>query len=206
MTDLPDSAPPDRETIALYDARAADYADTVSDPAPPPRLLAFIAALPRGARVLDLGCGPGTAVAAMAAAGLEVDALDASAGMVEVARTRHGIAARPGTFSDLAPPYHGVWANFSLLHAPRSEMAGHLARLHAALHPGGLFHLGLKTGTGAARDSLGRLYTYYTEPEIDAALARAGFEILARETGADPGFDGVVAPWAIRLARRPTAP
>jgi SAM-dependent methyltransferase len=194
---------PDDETIALYDARAAEYADTVSEPEPPARLLAFIDALPAGARVLDLGCGPGNAAAAMAAAGLEVDAVDASAGMVAVARARHGITARQGGFADLAPPYHGVWANFSLLHAPRVEMPGHLARLHAALLPGGLLHLGLKTGTGARRDALGRLYTYYAEAEIDALLAAAGFDILSRETGEDTGFDGVPAAWAIRLSRKP---
>ncbi len=196
---------PDAETVALYDARAAEYADTVSEPEPPARLLAFIDALPAGARVLDLGCGPGNAAAAMAAAGLEVDAVDASAGMVAVARARHGIAARVGTFADLRPPYRGVWANFSLLHAPREEMPGHLARLFAALEPGGLFHVGLKTGTGARRDGIGRLYTYYTEDEIAGLLRAAGFVPRTRETGTDTGFDGVPAAWVIVLAEKPGA-
>ena len=199
------STPPDDETIALYDARAAEYADTVSEPEPPARLLAFIESLPARGRVLDLGCGPGNAAATMAAAGLEIDAVDASAGMVAVARARHGIAARQGSFADLDPPYHGVWANFSLLHAPRAEMPGHLARLHAALAPGGLLHIGLKTGTGARRDTLGRLYIYYTEAEIDALLAGAGFDIISRETGEDTGFDGMPAAWAIHLAQKPGA-
>ena len=192
----------DRETIALYDARAADYADLVAEPSP--RLAAFIAALPPGGRALDLGCGPGAAAATMAAAGLEVDALDASAGMVALARERYSVAARQGTFADVdtGRAHDGVWANFSLLHAPRAEMPDHLARLHAALAPGGLLHIGLKTGTGARRDGIGRLYTYYTDEEITGLLEAAGFAVIDRETGRETGFDGVEADWIILWARR----
>ena len=192
----------DRETIALYDARAADYADLVAEPSP--RLAAFIAALPPGGRALDLGCGPGAAAATMAAAGLEVDALDASAGMVALARERYSVAARQGTFADVdtGRAHDGVWANFSLLHAPRAEMPDHLARLHAALAPGGLLHIGLKTGTGERRDGIGRLYTYYTDEEITGLLEAAGFAVIDRETGRETGFDGVEADWIILWARR----
>lgn len=194
----------DRETIALYDARAAEYADAVATPEPSPRLAAFIAALPAGGRALDLGCGPGAAAAAMAAAGIEVEALDASAGMVALARERYRVAARQGTFAevDTGRAYHGVWANFSLLHAPRAEMPAHLARLHAALAPGGLLHIGLKTGTGERRDRIGRLYTYYTEAEIAGLLAAAGFAVIDRESGRETGFDGVEADWIVLWARR----
>ena len=40
--------------------------------------------------------------------------------------------------------YDGVWANFSLLHAPRSEMLPNLIRIHRALKKKGYLHLGLK--------------------------------------------------------------
>ncbi|MEE4118777.1 MAG: class I SAM-dependent methyltransferase [Paracoccaceae bacterium] len=193
----------DRETLALYDARAAEYADRAGTPEPSARLCAFIAALPGGGRALDLGCGPGAAAAAMAAAGLEVDALDASAGMIALARERHGVAARLGTFEevDTARAYHGVWANFSLLHAPRREMPGHLARLSDALAPGGLLHVGLKTGEGEKRDGLGRLYTYYTEAEMARLLQAARFTVVDREAGRERGFDGEEADWFVLWAR-----
>ncbi len=194
----------DRETLALYSARAADYAAEVTEPEPSERLLAYIAALPPGARVLDLGCGPGNSAAAMARAGLDVDALDAAEGMVRVARERFGIPAVLGAFEDIdtTRAYHGIWANFSLLHAPRAEMPAHLARLHAALGQEGLLHIGLKTGTGERRDSLGRLYTYYTDAEISALLEQAGFQIELRDTGREVGFDGIDADWIVLWARR----
>ncbi|MEM0935638.1 MAG: class I SAM-dependent methyltransferase [Pseudomonadota bacterium] len=194
----------DKQTLDLYSDRAADYAREVTTPEPSARLRAFMAALPAGGRVLDLGCGPGNSAAAMLAAGFDVDALDAAEGMVRVARESYGVPARVGTFADIDTDrtLDGIWANFSLLHAPRAEMPGHLARLAAALGPNGLLHIGLKTGTGAARDSLGRLYTYYEDPEITGLMNAEGFEIEMRETGCEPGFDGVEAPWIVLWGRR----
>lgn len=137
----------DPETIRIYDSRAADYAAlTDGHTAGSPVLRDFIAACPPGGRVLDLGCGPGTAAGLMAAAGLQVDALDASAEMVALARAHPGVSARQATFDEVTGTalYDGIWASFSLLHAPRSDMPRHLAALKEALTPGGLFHIGLK--------------------------------------------------------------
>lgn len=204
MSDTEDDLGPDRATLALYDEKAADYADRFRKLEATPRLSAFIAQLPPGARVLDLGCGPGTAAAAMQAAGLEVDALDASAGMIALARERFGLDARLGTFDEVEPDatYDGIWANFSLLHAPRAAMPGHLARLYQALAPGGLFHIGLKLGEGEERDSLGRFYTYYTEAELLALLIGTGFTPISQDTGRDEGFAGTQSDWIVVWSRK----
>ncbi len=191
----------DRETIGVYDRKAVDYAERFAN-SPNPQLDAFIAALGAGARVLDLGCGPGHAADRMVAAGLEVDAVDASSAMVAAARAR-GVAARQAEFSDPLEPaaYDAVWANFSLLHASRDAMPGHLAALHAALRPDGRLSLGLKTGTGERRDHLGRFYTYYSEEELERLLAEAGFRIESRITGRSRGLAGTDDPWIVVTAR-----
>ena len=43
-------------------------------------------------------------------------------------------AARQARFDELEVQgvYDGIWANFSLLHAPKSEFPGHLARIRRA--------------------------------------------------------------------------
>ncbi|MEI4194526.1 class I SAM-dependent DNA methyltransferase [Roseovarius sp. E0-M6] len=187
----------DPKTIAVYDARADDYTAMVSDTGKDTALSAFIAALPDGAHVLDLGCGPGNAAAIMARAGHVVTATDASSEMVRLAGAHPGVTAHVATFDDIAGDalYDGIWANFSLLHAPRADMPRHLAALAHALKPDGRFHIGLKTGTGARRDSIGRLYTYYTEDEIYALLRAAGLTPISSRTGADAGLDGTTAHW-----------
>ncbi len=188
----------DDATIRIYDQRAADYAALNDDHnAADPNLNAFIAALSPGCRVLDLGCGPGVSAAAMARAGFAVDAWDASSAMVNLTGRHSGVTARQAVFDDIAGTdiYDGIWANFSLLHAPRADFPRHLAALHKALKPGGRFHIGMKRGTGSARDGIGRLYTYYETEELDALLADAGFSVLGHQFGSGKGLDGVDAAW-----------
>lgn len=187
----------DRETIDVYGAKAQDYVDATAGAEKDPALIAFIGGLSRGAQVLDLGCGPGIAAAAMARAGLIVEATDATPAMVDLAGQHPGVSARVATFDDLSGKdrYDGIWANFSLLHAPRGDMPRHLAALRALLRVGGLFHIGMKTGTGEHRDDLGRHYTYYTQEELTVLLTDAGFTPFSSATGRDTGLDGRLADW-----------
>lgn len=187
----------DRDTIAVYDARAGDYAKLETSDTPSETLAAFIATLPTGARVLDLGCGPGTSARHMVRAGCVVDALDASAEMIGLASTIDGVTARQASFDEISGTaiYDGVWANFSLLHAPRADMPRHLSAIHTALKPGGLFHIAVKEGTGAHRDSINRLYTYYTEAELTHLLQAAGFSVGPYRRGRDKGLSGEDADW-----------
>ena len=190
----------DRETLEVYASKVDEYAAlTSSGVSKDPLLSAFISALPKGAHVLDLGCGPGHAAATMADAGLTVTATDAVPDMIALAQRHPGVTARVATFDDIdeVGVYDGIWANFSLLHAARADMPRHLAALHRALRAGGILHIGVKTGTGERRDPIGRLYTYYTDAELTDLLETAGFNVNRRATGREKGLDGVVADWIV---------
>jgi len=180
----------DDETVTVYETRSHEYAERTGRRAEP-GLAEFVSELPEGAHVLDLGCGPGDSAHRFQKAGFTVDAVDASPAMVSRAREL-GVPARVATFDEIGGQdiYDGVWASYSLLHAPRADMPGTLARLRRALKPGGRLHIGMKLGTGEARDSLGRLYVYYTEPELVGLLQAAGFTPTIRETRTDTGLDG----------------
>ena len=124
--------------------------------------------------------------------------------MIALANETHEIGARLGTFDDIDAEdfYDGIWANFSLLHAPRADLPRHLAALYRALKPGGIFHIGMKTGEGSARDGIDRLYTYVTIAELDALLATAGFEIVDTREGTERGLAGTIDPFVIMRARK----
>ena len=62
----------DARTLKVYDAKANDYAALTDRDRPGIHLNAFITAMPKGARVLDLGCGPGQSAVDMQDAGLAV--------------------------------------------------------------------------------------------------------------------------------------
>lgn len=197
----------DDRTIAVYDAQVDQYADFVQRLSVEPALLRFIERLNSGDLVLDLGCGPAHSSATLREHGLRVDPVDASAQMVRLANDTFDIAARQAQFSDIDAThlYHGVWANFSLLHARSEDFPGILAALHTALKPSGLLHLGMKLGSGSTRDKLDRYYSYYSEGELREHLRRAGFETLAVVLGEGAGLAGDVEPWIVLQGRATSA-
>ncbi len=193
----------DRETIAVYDAKFEDYAKLTETLTPTASLLRFINSVAPYGRVLDLGCGPGEAARNMAVAGLDVTALDASEGMISLVRKIPKVTAVHAGFDwlDQTEAFDGIWANFALLHADPDDLPGYLDAIQAALKPGGIFHLGMKTGQGAARDGMGRHYLYYSRSEFELMLINRGFEVLHVKEGAEKGLSGSVDPFVLILAR-----
>lgn len=193
----------DDRTLATYTEKAQDYAALKASESERRALDAFLARLPPGGAILDLGCGPGLHAERMAARGFRVSAIDATPAFVEAARER-GVEARLGTFDDLSETsgYDGIWASFSLLHAPKADFPRHLAAIHRALRPGGLLFLGLKLGTGEHRDALGRFYAYYEAPELDRLLSEAGFTGIRTTCGEGAGLAGTVDRFILLTARR----
>ena len=182
---------PDQKTIDVYTARVAQYLEI---PLPQEQIearQAFADAIAPGGYVLDLGSGPGSDSAFLMRQGLKVRAVDATPAFVDRAR-ENGVDAHLGTFDDITEVdvYDGVYASFSLLHAPRAEFSRHLTAIHRALKPGGLLFLGLKLGTGEHRDELGRYYTYFSQTEIETALAKAGYTLDRYVTGTGKGLAG----------------
>ena len=191
----------DQDTIALYEARAADYAALELSDSQIRSMAVFVEGLPVAGHILDLGCGPGLHGAAFISQGFEVSGLDASAAFVTAA-TERGISARLGSFSDLEDyaAYDGVWASFSLLHLPRAEFAPALKRAVRALRPGGRLYLGMKLGTEDFRDAMGRLYGLHTVAELHTALGDAGMKVIWQETGEERGFAGTLDPVVMMVA------
>ncbi len=194
----------DDETIAVYNDQVEKYATLVTTDKPGAILQGFMDALPKDGYVLDLGCGPANSSAMMREQGLRVDPVDASQEMVAHANKTYDINARQATFDDLQElnTYDGVWANFSLLHAPMEDFSKYLKAIHSALVPNGIFHIGMKLGEGMMRDSIGRMYSYYTEEDLTQHVKATGFTILDKTFGEEPGLSGEIAPWMTILSRR----
>ncbi|MCP4319572.1 MAG: class I SAM-dependent methyltransferase [Hyphomicrobiales bacterium] len=192
----------DHKTIAAYDARVEDYVKLTQRTKPDPTLLGFIARVIPGGCVLDLGCGPAASSVVMRDHGLRVDPVDASPEMVSLANGTHNIGARLANFHDIddESTYDGIWANFSLLHARPDEFPILLKALHRALVTGGVFHIGMKLGQGAKRDSLDRFYAYYSQDELSAYLVQSGFCVDGFALGEAPGLAGDIEPWITMTA------
>lgn len=189
----------DPKTIAVYDSQVEKYVATIQQAPSDQIILDFIARLSSGDYVLDLGCGPAQSSAIMRDHGLTVDPTDASSEMVKLANDHYAINARQATFDEIdnKDTYHGVWANFSLLHAGEQDFPRILAKLHRALKANGVLHLGMKIGEGSQRDKLGRLYTYYSQEQLCDLLNEAQFNVEKIELGEALGLAGDIEPWIV---------
>lgn len=200
---MPDDPFADADTLAFYDREAKTYAARARGEGSP-HLKAFMAGLAPGARVLELGCGGGQDAEVLLGAGFDVVPTDGSAGLAAVAEARLGRPVRVMRFEELADvaAYDGVWANACLLHVPEQGLSAILARIRAALRPGGLFSASYKSGTGGGRDSLGRYYNFPTRTALVGAYEAAGpWSSIEVEEAQGGGYDKVERLWLIVSAR-----
>jgi SAM-dependent methyltransferase len=135
----PRPSDPSDQTLAYYERNAARYVGDTAGVDMAPLYEPFLALMPAGGRILDVGCGSGRDSLAFLARGYEVLAVDGSAAMVRAAAAA-GVSARRLRFQDLAfeSEFDGVWACASLLHVPRGEITGVVGRVARALRPGGV--------------------------------------------------------------------
>ena len=120
----------------------------------------FIDCLPPGARILDAGCGSGRDVKAFSEMGFAVEAFDASAELVAMARQLSGKPIEQMRFQDVdaVEIYDGIWCCASLLHVSEAELPGVMTKLAMALKPGGVGYLSFKHGRGERKKD-GRIFT-----------------------------------------------
>jgi SAM-dependent methyltransferase len=194
----------DEATLQFYRGNAEAYARRTFT-SRQARLMAFLAQLPPGASILELGCGAGGDTAEMLARGFEVRATDGSPEMADVASKHLGRTIETLLFHELdeVEAYEGVWANACLLHVPRTELAEVLARIGRALKPAGYFFASYKEGDGDGRDTLNRYYNYPSQDWLRATYADAGkWNSLSIEGGEVIGFDDKMASMLFVVARK----
>ena len=132
----------------------------------------FLAAIPAGGSILDAGCGSGRDSKAFLDRGFRVTAFDASPEMARLASDHIGqpVAVRRLEDVDERDTYDGAWACASLLHLPEAQLRTALARLWAALKPGGVLYVSFKLGEGE-RQKDGRHFTDVTEARLHEWLS-----------------------------------
>ena len=195
-----------RATGEYYDANAAAFDARTRSRDLRAEYDAFLALVPPGGSILDAGCGPGRDALFFSQLGYHVTAIDASAAMVALASQRLGFAAQQIPFDriDYSGEFDGVWACASLLHVPKAEMPGVLARLQRALKPGGVLYGSVKRGP---REEFreGRWFNDYEEGSFAALFEADGWK-LVRVWASDEIRPEKRVLWVNALARRSGSP
>lgn len=190
-------------TSSFYTDNAALYAARERN-LPRSRLDAFLAALPAGASILELGCGAGQDAAYMLSRGFDVIPTDGSAKLANEAEKLIGRPVQIMRFEtlDAYEAHDGIWAEASLLHVPRASLPSVLDRIRRALKDDGIFHSSFKAGEAEGHDTFGRYYNYPSATWLTALLDEGGWKDIAMTEADGGGFDGKPTKWLYVKARK----
>lgn len=199
-----DPADKNRRTVEAYTAYADRYAEETRDSHFGSRdeaLDFFMTRLKPGDRVLEVASGPGWDADLMEGRGLTVRRTDVSDGFIEV-QAKRGKRVEPLDViaDDLGGPYHGLVALYMIQHIPRELVDDVIARMAAALVPGGLLLFSYQLGDGERVDAetTGDYHiVMWPRDEMDALFVRHGLEIVWDKTE-----DGNEACWVTLVAQR----
>jgi predicted transcriptional regulator YdeE len=192
-----------RETIASYSRYAKRYAEVTATMSADTRdlLRRFAEALPKPARILEIGSGPGWDADYLEDLGIVVRRTDATPGFVDVQRERGKSAERLDLIGDpLGGPYDGVLVLYVLQHIDAPLLDNALAKLAACLRPGGYILLTYRQGDGTLTEH------GMASGDYHSTLRRPGdFRALLQRVGLAPEWERELVDddgtWQVVLAR-----
>jgi ubiquinone/menaquinone biosynthesis C-methylase UbiE len=180
-----------------------------TDPARERYLKVLLEDLPKGAQVLDLGCGSGALATRRLSERFQITGVELSSRMVELAQPNIPTATfvRADMASVEFPPelFDGVCAFYSLTHLPQKELPILLRRVARWLKPGGLFVASMGSGEdpGSVEDEwVGGVPMYFAGHTVqtnEELVEEAGLRVVSarteavREAGGDVTFLWMVA-------------
>jgi ubiquinone/menaquinone biosynthesis C-methylase UbiE len=181
----------DKTMIAVktYSKIAKDYArEFFNDKIDLKHLNKFLLMLPKRARILDVGCGPGNYTKCMMEKGFVVEGIDLSKGMIKVARKM----VPKGIFKIMdmrqlhysAQTFDGLCAAYSLYHIASDQALDVLREFHRVLKPDGIMILMLQQGKGEGiipepfDEKEKMFFKYYQKNEIKKLLKATNFEVM----------------------------
>ena len=161
------------KTIDYYNKHAEEFTASTFEVDMESLYQPFLVELQEGARILDVGCGPGRDTLAFKNKGYQVDAIDYSEELVKKATQLTGIPVRLQSFYeiDADQAYDGIWACASLLHCERTRLKEVIGKLLSALKPNGMLYMSFKYGNGD-RQKEGRQFTDLDEVQAKALLGQ----------------------------------
>jgi SAM-dependent methyltransferase len=158
--------------------------------------------------LLDLGCGPGRDLKALAARGHVAIGVEGAAQFAAMARSYSGCEVWQQDFLALDLPacrFDGVFANASLFHVPSRALPDVLLRLHTCLKPGGVLFASNPRGRNEEGWNSGRYGVYHDLESWRGYVSAAGFVELTHYYR-PAGLPREQQPWLASVWRKPAGP
>lgn len=140
----------------------------------------FLACIPRGGLILDVGSGSGRDTLAFLSRGFRVEALEPSMGLAALSAKLTGVVPRVERAQDInaTDRYDGVWACASLVHIPPHELPAVFGNLLRSARKRAPIYCSFKHGHGARIAADGRPFTDLNEDDLTRILS--GFPEITR--------------------------
>lgn len=167
------------DTTHYYNEHAQQFNDSTYEVDMTALYYPFLAYMNDSGHILDLGCGSGRDALYFKNKGYQVDAIDYSIELVEIARKQTGLNIQYASFYDLNEDqkYDGIWACASLLHCERNRLSDVIYRIIQALKNDAICYMSFKYGhTDRQKD--GRCFTDLNEAQALALLAPFNVDVL----------------------------
>ena len=163
------------KTLEFYDKNAKEFSAGTLNVDFKDTQEKFLSYIPEGAYILDFGCGAGRDTRYFLEKGLQVDAVDGSEELCQIASANTGIEVRRMLFQELdeLEKYDAIWACSSILHLNKAEPRLVLGKMLAALKPAGIIYTSFKYGDFEGERN-GRYFTDFTPEAFEAFIKDFG--------------------------------
>lgn len=178
--------------VATYEKIARKYTQQYfNDVVDLPYIDDFLNLLPAGARILDVGSGPGQFSQHMLSKGFQVTGIDFSQEMLAIAREKvptgnfEYMDMRHLSFADHT--FDGLFAAYSLIHIPSEEVEATLRGFARVLQPGGYLELAVQRGEADQiidepfLPSEKMFFNFFTPERLTEYLTAAGFAVVSQK-------------------------
>lgn len=131
-----------------YDKNFQSFIDTTLNIDMSSLYAPFCEHLKSGAKILDIGCGPGRDVKFFNEQGFKAQGIEPSQNLADFARKYTGVEIFQGTLDAFsgAHKFDGIWACASLLHIPRSELGASFQKISDLMNEDAVFYCSFKYG------------------------------------------------------------
>ena len=198
-----------QRTLAHYDNNARQFFDGTVGHDVSQNIAALLDAMeaPAPYTILDLGCGPGRDLKTFAALGHRAIGLDGAARFVDMARDYSGCEVWHQNLLQLDLPagmFDGIYANAVLFHVPSQALPDVLARLFAAIKPGGVLFSSNPRGQNQEGWNGDRYGSYHDYATWERFVTAAGF-LPVHHYFRPEGLPRDQQPWLASVWRKPAA-
>ena len=155
-------------TLDYYNKNSEEYFNSTLNVDMTNTYKAFLKLVPKGGKILDLGCGSGRDSMNFIKLGYDVTSVDGAKKLAKKASVLLGKEVIVSTFEELElkEKFHGIWACASLLHIKREDLKTVLNNLYNNLDDNGVFYMSFKYGEKEYVDDKNRYFNCFTDESI----------------------------------------